>query len=188
MDKMIFLDVETTGLNPAVHEIIDIAIIGSGINYHKKVKPLNLEYASPEALLINGFTSLKWRYADQPEEVAREIAPLIAGATIVGHNPFFDMSFIEELFHQYDIDVQYDRRLIDTVTLAHAHLKPLGCNSLSLDNIRVFMGWSLLDNHTAYQDAIDCMKLYDDLISINPAKKLFWKYRNKLRKLLRKFR
>ena len=185
MDQIIFIDIETTGLDPAYHEIIEIAIIGKNIRYHEKIKPLHLERADPSALARNGFTSKEWRSAIHPRAAVQKISDLIQGKTIVGHNPTFDMSFLDELFHQYNILVHYDIRLIDTVTLAHEHLAPCGLEKMSLDSIRQFFGWTKVGSHTAMKDCEDTKKLYELLIRAGSFKRFVWTHRKKVRALLR---
>lgn len=184
MGKVIYLDVETTGLNPEMHEIIEIAIIGDGIQYNKKVKPLHLETADPNALLVNGFTSADWRYAQSPETVALEVAHIIKGCTVVGHNPHFDMSFVDELLHMYGCEVCYDRRLVDTTVLAREHLSVCGLDSFSMDSIRRFFGWPYKDSHTALKDAQDCKRLYHKLLRATSVQRFIWANKKKICALL----
>lgn len=184
MGQMIFIDVETTGLCPETHEIIEIAIIGSGIQYHRKVKPLNIASADENALHINGYNCFQWREAHHPRSIAHEVAHLIKGCTIVGHNPRFDMSFVDELLHQYDCDVWYDRKLIDTTVLAHEHLVPCGLNSASMDSIRDFFGWSKIGSHSALKDAKDCMMLYYKLCRASALKRFIWTNKKRFNALL----
>jgi DNA polymerase III epsilon subunit-like protein len=185
MDNLIFVDVETTGLNSAIHEIIEIAIIGEGIHYHEKIDPIHIEHASPKALEINGYTPEKWKDAIPPKQAAIAIAKLIEGKTIVGHNVRFDIEFIEELLNQHGIYVFYDRRLIDTVTLAHEHLIPCGIKSISMDAIRGFFGWSDKGAHTALKDALDCRRLYFKISKSSKLQRLIWTHKKKIKHLLK---
>jgi len=184
MSRLVFIDIETTGLIAGYHEIIEIAIIGDNFEYHKKVKPKRLEIADSKALSINGYTSKEWRYAEEPSLVAYEIANILSGATIVGHNPNFDMEFINELLHHYDETSSFDRRYIDTITLAYEHLSPLGLTSYSLDSCRRFFGWSTFGAHTAIKDAKDCRKLFYTLIRANRLQRWSWLLRPTIAKLL----
>lgn len=62
--NLLFLDVETSGLNPLIHEIIEICMVetlpdGTIIRqFNSKIKP---QYeVNPEAAKVNGYTPEKW--------------------------------------------------------------------------------------------------------------------------------
>ena len=182
MEKIVFIDVETTGLDSATHEIIEIAIIAGDKIYHRRVQPLYIERASSKALEINGYDAKEWAYAAHPSLVAREIAPYLKGATIVAHNPHFDMAFIDELLHQYGVEIYIDRRYIDTTVLAHEHLLPAGITRLSMDGIREFFNWSTEGAHTAIKDALDLRRLYYKLLRASAFDRWSWRMRRKYRR------
>lgn len=182
MDKIVFVDVETTGLDNAYHEIIEICLIRGESIYHRKVRPLHIDRASEEALKINGYNAKEWSLATHPRSVAKEIAHYLSGATIVAHNPSFDMGFIDELLHQYKVDVSYDRRLIDTTVLAHEHLTPAGCKKISMDGIRDFLEWDCAGSHTALKDCLDVRRLYYKLLRASVFDRWKWRIRKKYRK------
>ena len=83
---------------------------------------------------------------------------------MVGHNVSFDIGFIQESLRRngYPFRLAYPK--IDTITLAHEHLQPIGLRSMKLDNIRKMLGWSLEGSHTALRDAEDARRLYHTLI------------------------
>lgn len=152
------IDVETTGLNPNTHEIIEVAIVTKSESYHAKVIPMNIEYADSKALEINGYNEKDWYGAVPAKDVAIRTAKMLDGKIIIGHNPSFDMSFLRELWDLYNCNPYVDRRYIDTVVLAREHLP--ACRSYALDHIRSYLGWSLVANHTAYNDAQDTERLF----------------------------
>ena len=67
--NLAFIDIETTGLNPEVQEIIEIGGVITTpdlvvVNeFEIKVKPENLAVAEPEALRINRFDPANWLFA-----------------------------------------------------------------------------------------------------------------------------
>lgn len=187
MDNLVFVDVETTGLDETRHEIIEIAVIRGSQTYHRKVQPQHIETASPRALEINGFNYKEWAHAAHPSTVALEIAHYLNEATIVAHNPHFDMKFIDELLHAHNINLWYDRRLIDTTVLAHEHLLPAGIKSLSMDSIREFFSWSTEGAHTALKDCQDVRRLYYKLLRANTLDRWSWKIQRKYRKKIATF-
>ena len=158
-----FVDLETTGLYAGHHEIIEICIIVGVRAYHVKVEPKHIERITEEAQRINGYTGRKWIGAINQRTVANEAANLLEGCLIVGHNPGFDYEFLEALLEQEHVPVGLDRRTIDTITLAHEHLVPWGLDSLSLDSIRAFLGWTVRPTHNALDDCKDTKRLYETL-------------------------
>ena len=156
-----FLDLETTGLYAGTHEIIEACVIIGQQIFHVKVQPEHIERAQEEALQVNGYNPKGWESGVSQKYLAQKLALLLDGCIIVGHNPRFDFEFIECLFEEHDIPIGIDRRAIDTVTLAHLYLAPMGLKSLSMDSIRAFLGWEVRLKHNALDDARDVQRLYE---------------------------
>ena len=185
MIKPLFVvDVETSGLDPYLHEITEISIMHIDRRTLEPIFQLTtkaqFDYlsADPGALKINGFDPAAWRDATTQKKLAEMLVSYLDGAQIIGHNPSFDVSFLRALFARHRIKCIIDHRLIDTMTLAHEHLEPLGLESLSLDSIRGFLSWSLDDAHTAEQDVIDTARLYKLLIRASSLTRFFIKLRH----------
>jgi DNA polymerase III epsilon subunit-like protein len=160
-----FIDVETTGLTAGYHEIIEICIITPKYAYHKKIRPIHVDRMDSKAIAINGYKPSEWRHAIEPKIAASEIADLLKGHLIVGHNPRFDMEFITELCWRENVALRMDPRAIDTTTIAYIYLVPMGLHSLALDAIRRFVGWQVREYHDAYHDVLDTQRLYKTLLS-----------------------
>lgn len=159
-----FFDTETTGLEPGRHEIIEVAIIrvlpeGNREVFTSKIKPARLSEASPKALEINGYTDDAWADAPAFSAVAERITGMLKGSVIVGHNVGFDIGFLEAELKSHGLK-GFGHHKVDTMTLAYEHLAPLGLESLALDKIRDFLGWSKDGAHTALFDAETCERLY----------------------------
>jgi DNA polymerase III epsilon subunit-like protein len=176
--KRIFIDTETTGLKPVRHEIIEICIItefeGTTERFETKIKPQHISSASLEALKINGYNHKEWSTAPGFDEVAQEIHRRITGPDkiIIGHNPLFDMDFLEE--HLFKVGLTLGRiRTFDTAALAYEHLYPLGLKSMSLSKIRTFLQWDTEGEHRAGKDCEDTRALFNLLFQIPWWKKLF---------------
>lgn len=163
-NNLVFIDVETTGLDPVSNEIIEICCIkvrpdGSRERLYYKAR-IESDIVSPVALKINGYNPRDWEGAISQEALANALAPFLDGCIPVGHNIKFDMSFILELLDGFELEYRIDRRWLDTYVLAYEHLQPLGLSSLSMDSIRDFLGWSKLGSHTAIQDCEDVYRLF----------------------------
>lgn len=90
--NLVYIDIETTGLDPHLHQVWEIAYaIDTGPVRTYQVRH-SLDHADPEALTIN-------RYMDRftgghDRAVEAEIQCDLQGATIVGFNPAFDATFL----------------------------------------------------------------------------------------------
>ena len=98
--RQIFLDTETTGLDPALgHRIIEIAAVEilnrrfTDRHYHQYVNPGRDVDAG--ALEVHGITSEF--LADKPKfrDVARDMLEFIEGAELIIHNAPFDVAFLD---------------------------------------------------------------------------------------------
>ena len=187
MKPIVFVDIETSGLNSEFHEILEVACIrieqnGQRTVYHSRVHPLNIENSDQRALEINGYNVKDWRDASYPNEVASALQDFTKGAILIGHNIKFDVEFISELFANHSKTIKFDRRLIDTIVLAYEHLAYCGLESLSLDSIRAFLGWDTKGAHRALQDCKDVERLFYLLNRATVFDRLFWAWRHTLLK------
>ena len=162
-----FIDTETTGLDSSIHEVIEVAVItehpdGRRERFHTYIKPQNIETAHPKALEINGYAEdpSKWDNAPHMEQVGEQIARAIKGCILVGHNVGFDIQMLQANMDRAGLKFRLPYHKVDTVTLAYEHLVPCGLESLSMDKIRKFLGWSMDNAHTAMKDAEDARRLY----------------------------
>lgn len=128
---LLFLDTETTGLDPALHEIWEVAVAyeeGEIISYRL---PHSLATADPKALELNGY----WGRANQPgmtDAYDLELKQLLTGATIVGSNPAFDTAFLRARWGA----APWHHRLVAVESMAFAvfrYDKPKGLADLSAD-------------------------------------------------------
>ena len=162
-----FIDTETTGLDPSVHEVIEVAVVkehqdGRLEKFHSLIRPKNIGAAHPKALEVNGYNKAPERWEEAPyiEHVARDLAAILKGCVIVGHNVGFDVDFLQADFEKEGLKYRLPYHTVDTVTLAYEHLVPCGLESLSMDKIRRFLQWSTEGAHTAMKDAQDARRLY----------------------------
>ena len=124
-----FIDIETTGLNPlAGHQIIEFCAVkvrpgGSRERLYYKVLP-NSGVIDPVAISINGYTPELWSGGISQEELAKNLAQFLDRCVPVGHIVKFDVSFILELWREYDIQATLDRRILDTQFLADQATQP----------------------------------------------------------------
>jgi len=158
--EIAFVDIETTGLNPARHEILEVAVLRVDARTMKPVaettvlvSPERLHDAQPEALHVCGFSPALWASAVPLVDALAEIAPLLEGAIIAGHNVAFDWSFLVAGFRRVGLplpDVDYHR--LDTASLAWPLYGDGELTSLSLDAIARYLDVDRRWPHEALDD------------------------------------
>ena len=166
--NLAFIDLETTGLNPVFHEIIEVCIITHDCVYNTKIQPSRISSADKDALKITNYNNKDWFDSPKFKDILPKIQQLTAGRMLCGHHVSFDHAFLSEQLSRSGAPCLFDRRRIDTVNLAFEHLKPLGLESLSLDSIRTFLGWSKEGAHTALKDCKDAKRLFMYLCQFGP--------------------
>lgn len=107
--NLLFMDVETTGLDPLYHDIIDICLVetdreGKEIKrFSSKIVPSvnGIRRANPKALEVNGYSYEGWKNAKEVPDALNKINELWKEREKlipVGWNTPFDISFIGEAF------------------------------------------------------------------------------------------
>lgn len=176
----IFVDTETTGLDPDIHELLEVAILRETIlppynrpgkltvQWCRKIRPLHPEIFEPEAYAANGYTPEAWADAVPFEDVAAEIVELLMHGTLIGHNPKFDVAFITAALKRVGIKAKLPHRSIDTTTAAYLAWGLDGKLKLSLDNLRTYLGITVKDGHRALKDALDCRQVFYQSLGMTP--------------------
>ena len=130
MTKLVILDTETGGLDPAVHSILSLAVViwtpeKDLDSYELKIAEHKI-VAEREALLINGIDLDKLRVEGKTPAVAtallfnfiRKHFSTEERPSVVGHNVGFDVAFLKRLFALAKCETEYDKlfshRTLDT--------------------------------------------------------------------------
>ncbi len=97
-----FLDIETTGRHPGIHEILEIGVVITNSDmsemldsFELKTRPERIEDAEQEALAINHWSEEAWRDAMPLVQALNIFGEKIKGATPAGWNVSFDRAFLE---------------------------------------------------------------------------------------------
>lgn len=134
--NLAFIDLETTGLDPEQHEIIEIGCIvarqipqdGRGNElevveeFDLKVKPEHLETSDPESLKINGYNEMDWLFAVDLKNAMEKLAGKTEGAILVAQNVAFDWLFLEKAFVKTGVRNKMDFHRLDLLSMAYAKL------------------------------------------------------------------
>jgi DNA polymerase III subunit epsilon len=121
---IVFIDLETTGINIAVDRIIEIAIIKitPDRNKHVKHKLINPQMPIPKSSSdIHGITDEKVKDAPPFKAVANELKQFIDNADLSGYNSNrFDIPLLMEEFLRAGISLDMNnRRMLDVQTIFH---------------------------------------------------------------------
>ena len=192
-----FIDTETTGLDPNVHEILEIAVVTETVDpedpsrptvpvtWSRKILPQHIQTASPQALAINGYDPERWKDAVPFKDIAEELADRLRDGVCVGHNVSFDLGFLSSAFKSAGFNINLGHRHVDTLTLAYTRWGLEGeIDSLSLDTLRKHLGIEIDHHHTASKDAWDCREVFHRAIKPDP----FLSFTRWLRRLVSKIR
>lgn len=122
--ELVFVDVETTGVEPQKDRLIEIAALatrGTEVlgSFHTLVDPGVL--VPPEITALTGIESSQLKGAPDPATAVRELASFVAGRDIVAHNVAFDRDFLLRIAEKN----AFKGAWIDSVQLAQIALPRL---------------------------------------------------------------
>jgi DNA polymerase III epsilon subunit-like protein len=127
---MIVLDIETTGLDPARHSIIELGAIDfNNIQYqfNEKCQIWPGAEIDLDALKINGFSQdeITCRTLLTQKELLVKFkmwTEAIEDKTIAGQNVDFDINFLNESSKRCGLFYNFGKRKVDQHTIAYVHL------------------------------------------------------------------
>lgn len=134
----VYLDTETTGLDPMKHEPWEVAYAVDGGPILSSFLPLDrFQNANVDSLGIGNFPR-RYIWPDDWKIVDFDIAlrNALAGATLVGANPSFDAAMLTHAWWGEDTPAPWHYRMLDVEVYAMGALgyeKPQGLHRLSTD-------------------------------------------------------
>ncbi len=134
--NLAFIDTETTGTDPEIHEIIELALIiarqverpGKGPSLEIieecewKIKPEHIEKADEQALRVNGYNEVDWMFAVDRKKAMEEFAKKTQSAIFISHNLVFDYAFVMKAFEETGVQNLMHYGKLDTISMALARL------------------------------------------------------------------
>lgn len=163
------LDLETTGIHPAFHMIIEVGIIRFSIGeecetFHRMVNP---GMKIPDDVIgIHGITDDMVMDAPPIGDLIGEISRMIGDSILVIHNPGFDMAFLGWAYYRNKRTAP-SMSAIDTVRLSR-----LAWPELSNHKLETLCGHLNLElsHHRALDDARACMEVFRHILrELDPA-------------------
>jgi len=168
-----FIDIETTGLDVRIHEILEIGCVIATPEleviekFELKIKPENIEKADPVALKINHYKPEDWEDALSAPEAMKILASKVKDCIMVGQNVSFDISFIEYNFNKNDIKNPMHYHRLDTMSIAWAKLhRAEDLTHFSLRELCKRFGIKNENSHTGLADAFATYLLYKKLMEL----------------------
>ena len=110
---------------------------------------------------VHGLTSRDTDDAPVFPEVWKQIAPLIEGLPLVGHNSPFDESCLKAVFRVYQMDYPY-YKFYDTLSTARRTMK--GLENHQLHTVAAVCGYQLDNHHHALADAEACVWIAREIL------------------------
>jgi len=172
-NNLAFIDLETTGLNPFRHEIIEIGCIVTNPELEIieeiefKVKAERMEDADPVSLKINQYDPAQWEDAMSLAEAMTILSEKTKDCVMVGQNVAFDLGFLEGAFHKTGIQNGMHHHVLDTFAIGWAKLqKESSLVNFSLYELCSYFGIKNERAHTALADARATFELYKKLMNL----------------------
>jgi len=175
---IVFVDVETTGLDPDKDSVIQVGVVrtdytGTQVKARMclKVKPSTPVH--PRAAAVNGYTPEGWADAVEPAAAALHLAAISQGAEFAGHCVWFDVRFCENLLKKNGVRVPWGRRNIDTQTLVHLmRAQNPAMNGTNLQAALEELGGQRDAVHDAAEDAEWSRRVYAHVMAQYTSEKL----------------
>lgn len=176
-----FLDVETTGLDPQKHEVIQVGVVlakqiprsGSSVGpalekieeFEIKIKPERLEDAEEDALRVNGYSDADWMFAPDLKNAVEFLSKKLSGTIQVSHNLTFDSAFMEKTFERAGMENPMARYKLDTISIAFARLYNRPDVKFSLKYLCDLFQVKNDNAHTALSDAKALYEVYKKMMN-----------------------
>lgn len=151
-NPVVFLDLETTGINIATDRIVEIALIKVNVDGNEEEKLLRINPERPipvETSQIHGIYDEDVKDKPTFKEVAKTLAKFIEGCDLGGFNSNrFDIPLLAEEFLRADVDIDLKKhKFIDVQAIFHKMEK----RTLSAA-YKFYCNKELVDAHSALAD------------------------------------
>ena len=136
------VDLETSGLDPLIHEILDLAVLvvdQSSLKirsrYSARVRPTNIRRAARRALDVVGYSDREWRSA-VPLTAAMEIfSEKTTDAILCSLNIHLAKSFLDVAYQRCGVEDRTSYHHIDLMSLAWDRAPSLGLARLTVSDL-----------------------------------------------------
>lgn len=175
MTNLAILDLETSGVNPNKHSVLEIGLVPLDDNiqpFHAYIKSKDIVWSEYAKENFKKFSSAWEEKSALPEDVVRNLSLYLrenfpnTKVTLIGHNIGFDISFLKKL--AFDANLEeipgISHRAIDTHTLLYilSSQGKIPDSALTSDGAFNYFGVTPPSKlrHTALGDALATKKLF----------------------------
>src|SRR5690554_5352554 len=123
-NRLVFVDLDTTGINIVSDRIVEIAILKVQVNGKEELRSYRINPEMPiprQASEIHGIYDEDVKDAPTFKQIARDLAKFLEGCDLCGFNSNkFDIPLLAEEFIRVDVDFDMqDRKFVDVQTIFH---------------------------------------------------------------------
>ncbi len=164
--EFIVLDVETTGLAPGRHRLIEVGavLVRGGEVAASFQKLINPGRSIPQ--FITKFTGISARMvarAPQASAVLPKLRDFIGERPVVGHNIGFDLGFLNYEADECGLSPAFPLAGVDTIALARRYIP--GLRKAGLDRVAAALHVPLRNRHRALPDATITSTIFTMLLA-----------------------
>ena len=178
IERLFVADLEMSGSNPMVHEVLDVGWVGVDADeppaeissWGSRVKPRRIGNAEIGALKVVGYSPRAWREAIDLDVAVRQLVLEGAGAAFVGWGFGQDLAFVKEALRVAGIGRPFAAVAIDVQAIAR-HLLARGetVDRFNLGHVADRLGIGRLGEHGALADAYATFDVLVELAKIHSA-------------------
>lgn len=171
--RIALTDLETTGLDPTIHEIVEMAVIvfdsrtlAISDTLEIRVQPTHLETASPKALEVNGYSEELWQDAVPLKDAMTRFALATAGCNFLAQNVIFDHGFIMAAANVTGTPTAFERPCLDLPSIAYGKIPHAKVQSWSLKTLATYLRIPPEPKvHRAMNGAMTAFEVYKKLMT-----------------------
>ena len=166
------VDLEMSGPNPQVHEILDIGGVRAALvpglpeeeAWSARVRPRRIGNAVPAALKVVGYSPKAWKTALDLEAAMERFAAVGRDAVVAGWGMGQDLAFLAEAFRALGSPWPFALAALDVQVIARALLRGNGeVDRFNLGHVADRLGIGRMGEHGALADAY---ATYDVLVKL----------------------